>query len=207
MTASAPSVSQDPRAMRSRENLIAAMVRMLDRDPVPPTINDLVKEAGASRPTFYQRFGDIPTLMHAAAMSRLQEAFELMREPAPGARWDAYAEHNLTTLLTHVGDHRAFYLGMFDGPSGMSVNMRFTEFIADRLLMRSPLQHAIRERAAQIGLAPEELARFLAGGAMALVNQGLRADVPTPHLAAQLSALFVTLSGATTGAEQPPTAP
>ncbi|MDU6928100.1 MAG: TetR family transcriptional regulator, partial [Dermabacter sp.] len=60
----------DPRAQKSRESLIRVMVDALDENPQPPSVSELVRRAGASRPTFYQHFGDIPTLMHAAAMAR-----------------------------------------------------------------------------------------------------------------------------------------
>ena len=72
----------DPRAQKSRESLIRVMVSALDENPQPPSVSELVRRAGASRPTFYQHFGDIPTLMHAAAMARLEEAFATLPQQA-----------------------------------------------------------------------------------------------------------------------------
>lgn len=202
LTVTTAATSTDPRAVKAHECLISAMLHLLDRDLAIPSISEAVKEAGVSRPTFYQHFGDIPTLVHAAAMRRLESAFAELDEAESHARWDEFAHHKLTILFDHLDAHRAFYLGVLDGPSGSRLSVQFVDFIAQRLLLKSPLRAALRASAVTTGIEVGELARFLAGGAMALVHHGLSEGEPASHLVARLSALFFTLSGADAGAPE-----
>lgn len=106
----------DPRAQKSRESLIRVMVSALDENPQPPSVSELVRRAGASRPTFYQHFGDIPTLMHAAAMARLEGAFTVLPQQASDnpENWTRFAAESFTALFTHLSENRAFYLAVLD---------------------------------------------------------------------------------------------
>lgn len=180
--------SLDPRAQRSRDLLIAAMIEHLDRTLTPPGISELVKAAGSSRPTFYQHFGDIPTLMHEAAMRRLESAFAAF--PAPSVEhtgpWTDFATAHFPTLFAHLVEHRDFYLAIVDGPSGVAALNRLIEFLAARMHLSAPLHAAIVNR---VGAAEApRFAQFLASGLTLIAVDDLRAHTDVPHMVATTTA-------------------
>ncbi len=172
----------DPRAAKSRAALITAMIEHLDSTLTPPTVSEVVARAGASRPTFYQHFGDVPTLMHEAAMSRLDTAFAaLPSEPVPaGGDWGEFAHVHFTQLFEHLIEHRDFYLAIVRGPSGLAALDRLIAFLAERMNTISPLRHSIRALAGD-EQAPR-LAQFLAAGLTSLAIDDLRANVPVERM-------------------------
>ena len=156
--------SPDPRTARSRAALITAATELVDeRDVSAISINDICAAAGVSRPTFYQHFGDISTVVQAAAVGRLQEVFDatvaLETPGEPAAMLDA----GVTRLMHGLARHAAFYRRVLEGTSAISAQAMVVDFVADRLL-------AFVERSGAAD--PQRIAfsiRFLAAGASWLV--------------------------------------
>lgn len=175
------------------------MIQSIDEDPTPPNVSDLVKRAGASRPTFYQHFGDIPTLMHEAAMHRLEHVFESLPEPKPGAMWKDFATTNFETLFLHLTEHRDFYLAIVHGPSGVKALDRLVAFLAGRLITVSPMKERIRERTlnhTNISKdAPERFAQFLAAGLISVAISDLENEAPVPHMVRTSSQFLLMVTG------------
>lgn len=151
----------DPRALRSRAALVDAMIDALDEGTTPSAISitDIVKRAGVSRPTFYQHFGDMPSLVHAAALDRLRGAFELVPEASADAEWAAYSHAATTILLGHLLEHSTFYLSVLHD-TGLTPVSDIIEVLSERFLDVAPFSPAIRSD-------PEnarERAEFLAAG-------------------------------------------
>lgn len=151
----------DPRAVRSRAALIDAMIAALD-EGVPPSsisITDAVKRAGVSRPTFYQHFAGMPALVHAAALQRLQGAFDLVPIAEPDADWEEFSHESMSILLGHLAEHSAFYLAVLHD-AGLSPVSDIIDVLADRFLDVAPFSPVIRADAE----AARERAEFLAAG-------------------------------------------
>lgn len=167
----------DPRAQKSRESLIRVMVDALDENPQPPSVSELVRRAGASRPTFYQHFGDIPTLMHAAAMARLEGAFTVLPQQASDnhENWTRFTAESFTALFTHLSENRAFYLAVLDGPSGRAAESELTRFLAGRMLGIGTLRDALTRLT---GPRAARYAEFLSAGLISQATKDLRDDLP-----------------------------
>ena len=190
----------DPRAQKSRESLIRVMIDALDDDPQPPSVSELVRRAGASRPTFYQHFGDIPTLMHAAAMERLEEAFAMLPKQASDPSnatpnphtWTRFAAENFTALFTHLSENRAFYLAVLDGPSGRAAESELTRFLAGRMLgfvaLRDALTRLTGPRAARY-------AEFLSAGLLSQAMKDLRDDLPVTAMVERTTTFLAAATG------------
>jgi AcrR family transcriptional regulator len=166
---------EDPRLARTRDALIGAAIAALDeRDPESVTITELVSAAGVSRPSFYQHFGDLPTLVHAAALARMRSAFDTVVTPTPGPDGDSWSVFSLGTLrelLSHFDEHAAFYLRAVGGPGGQHFAASVIRFLSDRFRTVSPL-------AAAIGASerPAERADFLAAGVLWTITSWLPTD-------------------------------
>lgn len=163
----------DPRLARTRHALIAAATAALDdRDPELVSITDLVAAAGVSRPSFYQHFGDLPTLVHAAALGRVREAFETIATPDNiGDSWTSFTQHTVHELISHFADHAAFYLRAVSGPGGQHFAASVIRFLSERLRTVSPLAPVI-----SASLLPRELADFLAAGVFWTITSWLGTD-------------------------------
>ena len=75
----------DPRLARTRAAILEAATASMEAGPLEEvTISGLVERAGVSRPSFYQHFGDLPTVFRDAAFARLQERSRFVREDG---RW------------------------------------------------------------------------------------------------------------------------
>lgn len=182
----------DPRALRSRAALLSAATALLEAGRSDATVTDVVTRAGTSRPTFYQHFGDLPTLQRAAAHERLEEAFAPIIVPTGADAASPDSIHSaLTGLLTRLLPHRAFYAAVLDGPAAVAVLEDTVEFVTERILRVSPL--------ASTALSPSQ-GRFLAAGAIWLIRDWL--FQPDPESAdvtsARIAALLATVAGAGT---------
>jgi AcrR family transcriptional regulator len=168
------SIAPDPRTARSRAALIAAATELVDeRDVSSVSIHDICAAAGVSRPTFYQHFGDIGTVVQAAAVGRLLEVFDaavdLERPDEPAVMLDA----GVKRLMHGLARHAPFYRRVLEGTSAIAAQAMIVDFVADRLL-------AFVERSGAAD--PQRIAfriRFLAAGASWLVIERL-ADHPGP---------------------------
>ena len=180
----------DPRAIRSRAALVDAMIGALDEgaSPAAISITDIVRLAGVSRPTFYQHFGSMSSLVHAAALHRLQQAFELVPQPAADAEWESFSNESMTILLGHLAQHSAFYLAVLHDTGVMPVS-DIIDMLADRFLDIAPFSPAIRADAE----AARERAEFLAAGITWSVVQWLEAGAhDIPASAQRFSAILIS---------------
>lgn len=152
---------RDPRAERSQTALIDAMITAIDEGTPLATISitDIVRRAGVSRPTFYQHYGALPALVHAAAVHRLGAAFARVPEAAPGTAWDEFSYASMTMLLGHLAEHERFYLEVLRS-GGLIPVADIIDMLAARFLTVAPFAPAVR---ADPDLARER-AEFLASG-------------------------------------------
>lgn len=164
----------DPRSVRSQEALVRATLHLLAEYPAEAiSATDVVHRAQVSRPTLYQHFGDLPTLIVAAVSARLQSLFDstLPQNPAAGNDVDSSGEDAIRSLLQHLLDEADVFRHALHGSSGYPVIRQLAELLAKRLQNHGPLRRALQRVA-----APEHLARFVGHGAVGIVADWL--DVP-----------------------------
>lgn len=119
----------DPRVARSRENLIAAMNDLLRDQPIEKiTASMAAREAGTSRPTLYQHFGDLTGLIEATAVHNLEQLLFTAWEGDAIGSPDA-----IRRLLNHLQDDRDFFLNVLQGPSNYQVMHAITQALARQL--------------------------------------------------------------------------
>lgn len=181
----------DPRARRSQAALIQAMTEILDESDATPNVTDVVKRAGASRPTFYQHFGDVGTLMHAAALARLEGLMHVFASEEddetayedPGAR---IAEH-LGGLFSNLAKHRDFYRRVLTGPASIGTLSAIVSLVTDYLTNKSTMLPHIRKLAHDDEAQAAEFTEFLAAGITQQVFFGLINDESPEQVAKKVT--------------------
>ncbi|MGO2110773.1 MAG: TetR/AcrR family transcriptional regulator [Pseudoclavibacter sp.] len=200
----------DPRRARSRQAMIDAITSLLDAaalaapDNAPSIgVSEVVRAAGVSRPTFYEHFGDLGTLMRAAALARLEASFTAAHPPGLDDDWPWFTRGAIRGLIQDLVAHVGFFRLVLAGPGGAALRIDVTRFVAGRLLDISPLGVTLERRS-----GPEsarDRAEFLAAGVVWHVLRWLETDEATAvgahdatsALADRVHSLLLTSSGAT----------
>lgn len=184
----------DPRLIRSRELLLSAITTALDRPgDEQPSITELCAGAGVSRPTFYQHFGDVPSLIEAAAVERMHALFAAVAPVAPQADWEGAVPRVVRGLLEGLLGHADFFRRVLSGGTARAVQESVVAFLAQRLLTFSPL--AERTPGEGDHARVERFAVFLAAGTTWLVVGWLldgEARRPAAEASADIAELLVT---------------
>lgn len=184
----------DPRLIRSRELLLSAITTALDRPgDEQPSITELCAEAGVSRPTFYQHFGDVPSLIEAAAVERMHALFAAVAPVAPQTDWEGAVPRVVRGLLEGLLGHADFFRRVLSGGTARAVQESVVAFLAQRLLTFSPL--AERTPGEGDHARVERFAVFLAAGTTWLVVGWLldgEARRPAAEASADIAELLVT---------------
>ncbi len=137
------------------------------RDISSISITDVCTLAGVSRPTFYQHFGDIATLVQAAAIERLEQVFDATAAVATPAEPTVMLTNGVRRLMQGLAEHAPFYRRVLEETSVLAVQTLVIDFVAARLLT-----FVERSGAAD----PEQIrsrVRLLAAGAAWLVMEQL----------------------------------
>jgi AcrR family transcriptional regulator len=193
-----PTKESDPRFVRSRQALIAAITEILESGTSPDDarVSDIARRAGVSRPTFYQHFATVSELTRATALQRLTDVFAQVPEAVRGENWSIFVGKTLSLLLGSLRAQRTFFLTVLQGSTGAHLREDITKFISTRLLENSPLASVISRREGPD--SPQERAEFLAAGVMWLCVRWLRESDPDPvdSMVERISALLLAASGA-----------
>lgn len=111
--------SADPRAVRTRAAVIAALLELARSRPVGSiTLSDVAAAAGVSRGAVYQRFGSLDVLYQEAMRStvdRVRASAALL--PGPSTRPDGPAPQDLLEVFQVFRDHRRLFVALL-GPGG-----------------------------------------------------------------------------------------
>ncbi|HIW98791.1 MAG TPA: TetR/AcrR family transcriptional regulator [Candidatus Nesterenkonia stercoripullorum] len=193
-----PDRENDPRFVRSRQALIAAITEILESGTSPDDVrvSDIARRAGVSRPTFYQHFATVSELTRTTALQRLTDVFAQVPEAVRGENWSIFIGKTLSLLLGSLRAQRTFFLTVLQGSTGAHLREDITKFISTRLLENSPLAAVISRREGPD--SPQERAEFLAAGVMWLCVRWLRESDPDPvdSMVERISALLLAASGA-----------
>lgn len=191
---------EDPRFVRSRQALFSAATDLVESGErvAQLRVTDVARRAGVSRPTFYQHFADVPDLVGAAALERMQRAFARIPQVALGESWTVYAHRTFHSLLTDVERDSAFYTAVLTDARQPLVTA-LVQALAARLLEESPLGPVIRRRGGAD--EPAERAQFLAAGVLwhvaSWITQPAPSREPVDTVVERLADLLLGASGAT----------
>jgi AcrR family transcriptional regulator len=164
MRADGASGREDPRITRSRQALTeAAHELLMERNPEKISVTDIAQRAGLSRPTLYQHFADRESVLAAAVQMRLAAILGL-KPPKGSCASNAAGPDRLYALIDELDKSRERYRLLIDSSAGSRVRREIAGYFA--VLVSD---YITRGRPANPSEA-EYLAKFVAGGAMALLE-------------------------------------
>jgi AcrR family transcriptional regulator len=166
----------DPRPARTRAAIIAATERLVAVDHAPEvSVNEIARTAGVSRSAFYAQFSDLDEL----AVAMLVDAFREIGLDDIRARADDGNDHHLAVtsnrrLVEHLALRYPFYRASLDWRLSGRVHDTVVSAYADQV---AATMQVLGDRV-PAGLDRADTARFIAGGAIALLTAWLREDAP-----------------------------
>jgi len=183
---SLPARAIDPRPARTRAAIIAATEHLVTEDHTTEvSVNAIVRAARVSRSAFYAQFSDLDELAVAMLVDAFREiGLDDVRARAEDGAGDwagsaGDARRHLATvsnrrLVEHIAARYPFYRASLDWRLSGRVHETVVSAYADQVAatMRVLGDHV------PVGADPEDTARFVAGGAIALLTDWLRTDAP-----------------------------
>jgi AcrR family transcriptional regulator len=168
----------DPRPARTRAAIVGAVSEVI-ADPAARgeiSVNAIARAAGVSRSAFYAQFSDLDEL----AVALLVDAFrdiglddvDARREPGADAR--TLAQESSRRLVAHIDERRAFYRASLD----WRLSGRVHESVVDAYAQQVLATMAVLDAGVPPDVVPEDAARFIAGGAIAVLTAWLRDEAP-----------------------------
>ena len=172
----------DPRPARTRAAIYAA-VESLSRGSEPVTVNAISKKANVGRTSFYAQFASLDDLAIAMLVDTFHEigADDVVDRRSRDADARNIARRAAARLIEHIADRRSFYAASLDWRVTSQVQEALAAAFGDQVRVsmdvmgdRVPAQ-----------LNADDAARYIGGGAIALVVGWLRDPNPAP--AAEMS--------------------
>jgi AcrR family transcriptional regulator len=168
----------DPRPARTRAAIMGAVPRLI-ADPAASgeiSVNAIARAAGVSRSAFYAQFADLDEL----AVALLVDAFRDIGLDDVDARHDPRADalvlarESSRRLVAHIDERRAFY--------SASLDWRLSGRVHESVVSAYAQQVLATMRVLDDGVPPDvvhdDAARFVAGGAIAMLTAWLRDEEP-----------------------------
>ena len=162
--------STDPRALRTRNALVQAVLRLLnDYEVADLNVSQIVKEAGVSRQVFYQHFADRDALILAAAADWVSDAYERFAERF---KIDQNFEASVVELASVVDGKNEAAVRLIDSPVHTVLDNEVQR------VMQDTMREQLLPRAKQWGDADAELvadmSRVYVAGIQRLIEQCVR---------------------------------
>ncbi|WP_175473736.1 TetR-like C-terminal domain-containing protein [Curtobacterium sp. MCBA15_013] len=186
MQRSLPARAIDPRPARTRAAIIAATEHLVAADRTAEvSVNAIVRTAGVSRSAFYAQFSDLDELAVAMLVDAFREiglddlrarAEDLAGDGA-GSAGDArrrLAAASNRRLVEHIAARYPFYRASLDWRLSGRVHETVVSAYADQV---AATMRVLDDRV-PAGVGSDDMARFIAGGAIALLTAWLRDDAP-----------------------------
>jgi AcrR family transcriptional regulator len=193
-----PTRATDPRPARTRAAVYAAVEQLAADRSADVSVNAIVRAAGVSRSAFYAQFADLEQL----AVAMLIDAFREIGTADVEARHEADADagtiartatHRLTAYIDH---RRAFYRASLDWRVTSRVHEVVVEAYADQVRATMTAMGG----AVPAGIDRDDVARFVAGGAVSLLTSWIRTvDGAAPDAMAER--LLAVMPGWLTGTD------
>ncbi len=179
--------SNDPRAVRTRSAITAA-VRVLIAEGEPlPSVSQIVRRAGVSRSSFYAQFANLDQVAAAVfsqAFTEIESASIVARATAAAPGPEA-TRQAVERLVRHVDAHRDFYRHSF--PATFAGHDEAVGALAGQLRESLPLVSTPPP-----GVSVEATAMWIAGGKLAVLRSWLTGSLTgsVPDVTSQIMALL-----------------
>lgn len=171
----------DARAMRSRDALQQAFLRLLSKRPLNEiTIRDITNEAEVSYPVFFRRYAGKDELLQDIAAGEVQRLLTLTLPI-----FDTNAEQmSLEALCTYVSDHRLLWKQLLTGGAATAMRDEF---------LRIARELGLSRREHNPGLPVELASSFVVAAIFEILSWWLAQpeDYPIDNIIKFLAALVV----------------
>lgn len=161
---------ENTKVARTKRALFQAADELLSERSVI-TVSDVLERAGVSRGAFYNHFTGLEDLAVAMFRDRFAQLGrdDVMRRTAGEVSPAESSFIAIREVVQHVVDHRALYLGVETLTGGRRAHETLVDLLYEQVYGTTL---AIPDRPP--GVKVEDLARFVAGGTMALLVQWVR---------------------------------
>ncbi|MGJ9712991.1 TetR/AcrR family transcriptional regulator [Actinotignum sp. GS-2025d] len=128
--------ADDPRARRSYDALVHAAGTLIDSGAAIDdlTVSWITREAGVTRPTFYQHFSGISELVRAVVLTRLHAIFDATPVPTSEEPSLDVQRQVLLPMLTTLLEHRHLIAATLTSSAALGSAAPIIAAIRDRLL-------------------------------------------------------------------------
>lgn len=159
---------EDPRAVRSRQALTDAFLRLVDARPLDQvSIRDIVATAGVGYTTFFRHHASKEELLDHIAAEQIRRLFNLAMPMS-----HAYDVHSgSTALFTYVDAHRPLWSTLLTGGAAGTIRAEF---------VRLASEVATSQGRANTWLPADAGAILIVGGTLDLLTWWLRQTTPMP---------------------------
>lgn len=160
--------NEDPRAVRSRQALTGAFLKLLEARPLEQvSIRDVVATAGIGYTTFFRHHASKEDLLDYVAAEQIRALFNLALPVM-----DAYDVHSgATSLFTYVDAHRALWCTLLTGGAAGTIREEFLRLAGE----------AAATQGRPDGWLPADVgAILLVSGTLDLLTWWLRQSKPWP---------------------------
>jgi AcrR family transcriptional regulator len=118
-----PSSLTDARQVRTRRNLLDALLRLLETRPFEQvTIREIAQEAGIGYATYFRHYPSKEALLHDLAAGQISE---LLARTLPIFANDV--RQSCVTLFDYVAGHRALWSALLTGGAAATLKQEFTD--------------------------------------------------------------------------------
>jgi len=173
---SPPDRATDPRPARTRAAIIEAVEKLVADPETEVSVNAVARAAGVSRSSFYAQFADLDDLAVAMLVDTFRDIGldDLEGRRIPDADLRTLARASNRRLVAHIGQRSAFYRASLEWRLSGRVHESVVSAYAQQVLATMA---ALGDRVPP-HVVHEDAARFIAGGAIAMLTAWLRADAP-----------------------------
>lgn len=178
----------DPRPARTRAAIYAAVADLTRVPGQDISVNAIIRASGVSRSSFYGHFTGLDDLL-VAMLSDVYREISVTYSAASAADPAGAARRAQEQLVEFVTERRAFLRASLDWPVSSRAHEVITQAYAhgvhDAILARGD--------AAPAGIDVDDLAVFIAGGAVAVLTRWIREGNDTVPLSVMVERLLAVM--------------
>ncbi|MDQ0642787.1 TetR/AcrR family transcriptional regulator [Microbacterium murale] len=169
MQSGTPSRAVDPRPARTRASIYAAVAELALEPEQGVSVNAILRMSGVSRSGFYAHFTGLDDLLVAMVTEAYRDIAATYKaasvaDPAGAAR------RAQEQLVAFISERRAFLRASLEWPVGSRahevITQAYAEGVRDAIVARGD--------AAPSGIDLDDMATFIAGGAIAMLTRWIR---------------------------------
>ena len=160
---------------------------LAELDPDDISITDIAQRAGLSRPTVYQHFADKESALAAVIQVRIDDILHGEQQPPPGPPTQDEAIGRINALVSEISKSHDLYHRVINSNVGTRARTEISGYLFGLVI-------DYIQRVHPDGGDQEELAHFVTGGAIALLEHWARdADIDSEKESRRISERIWTL--------------